>query len=130
MNYKNLTESWRKIGSNSSHHSDKSNYWEGWYRFVEPAGTKLANKDIGYKACGDSASGWLDGPDPTDVGKTIQERVCFSGYSTYMSVGDVLRPCVNVAWIHVTLCKNSNDEKFLVYQLKEPPKYSLVYCAE
>ena len=132
FNYKNLTESWRKIrkiDSSGSHHSDKWGYWDGWYRFVEPAGTKLANKDIGYEACDrNSASGWLDGPDPTEVGKTIQERICFSGYSKYMT--DVLRPCAHVEWIHVTLCKDSNDENFLVYQLKGPPEYASVYCAE
>ena len=129
FNYRNLTDSWRKIGYGGSHHSDKYYYWNGWYRFVEPAGTKLANKDIGYEACASrSASGWLDGPDPTEVGKTIQERVCFSGYGKYMT--NTLRSCAHVAWIHVTLCEDSKDEKFLVYQLKEPPEYSLAYCAE
>ena len=126
FDYQNLTDSWRKIGTPGALRSESYGIGYNWHRFVEPAGTKLSNKDIGFEACGTKRSGWLDGPDPTVVGENKQERVCFSGYPNSSNQ----YYCRNYAWIWVTLCKDNSNEKFFVYKLKKPEQSNAAYCAE
>ena len=124
FNYKTVTESWRKLGAGYSGQSDSyNNNFNGndWFRFVEPAGVKLSNVDIGQNACGTHRSGWLRGSDPTIVGQTLDRTVCFS-HGPY--------PCQTDVNIKVSLCSDNNNEKFLIYQLRKPSVSGSGYCAK
>ena len=90
-----------------------------WFRFIEPAGTKLSNIDIGRYACSTSASGWMDGSDPTNVGEILDRKVCFSWYGS----------CTWSTDIKVSLCQD-NDEQYYIYQLNPTPTCNLAYCAK
>ena len=63
----------------------KSPQWHGndWYRFLPPAGTRIAEEAPGYKYCGTRYSGWMQGSHPTSLGETVTRIVCFqSGSNT------------------------------------------------
>ena len=66
---------------------DPSGDWKGkaWYRFVEPAGTGLADSLVPWKHCGGHAVGWLNGtlPADLDLGEIITRQVCFRWSSVY-----------------------------------------------
>ena len=93
-----------------------------WVRFVEPAGVKLSNTDIGTRACGTYGSGWMRGSDPTIVGQTLDRTACFSYDGNPCHGGGVN--------IKVSLCSDNNNEQFFIYQLKKPPYCNLGYCAK
>ena len=125
--YRTLNDSWRKKGARGSLYCDNNkNEMDGtnWFRFLEPAGTKLISNDLGSGGyyCDTHISAWLDGADPTIVGQTVDRRVCFSwnGNSSMYSKN-----------IKVSLCKDNNNGQFLIYQLKKcPAGCSWAYCAE
>ena len=90
-----------------------------WFRFIEPAGTKLSNIDIGDSACSTAASGWMDGSDPTVIGEILNQRVCFSWNGA----------CLWSSNVKASLCED-NDGQFYIYQLKKSEVCNLAYCAE
>ena len=98
-----------------------------WFRFLEPAGTKLSNTPLDdwplNRTCGTCTYGRLDGSDPTIVGQIVDRKVCFDKYAD----------CWESVNIKVSLCKDNNNEEFLVYQLKTYPRNCCcdwAYCAE
>ncbi len=50
---------------------------EGWYRFQDPAGVKLANKPPGRYHCGTNASGWSNSTLPDKPGDSVAIKICF-----------------------------------------------------
>ena len=124
FNYITISDSWRKIGSGGRNCDYYNNNFNGntWVRFVEPAGVKLSNVDIGERACGTHASGYMRGSDPTIVGQILDRTACFS-YNGNPCLGGSVN-------IKVSLCSDNNNEKFLVYQLKKPPCNCCAYCVK
>ena len=61
-----------------------SSKWQGeaWYRFVPPAGTRIAGElDTGYKYCGTRVTGWMRGSHPSIPGETVTRTMCFHEHS-------------------------------------------------
>ena len=50
---------------------------DGYYRFVEPAGTMMSEVSPGSYHCGASAPGWLNGKHPTELGLEVEMEACF-----------------------------------------------------
>ena len=59
--------------------SFSSAQWKGagYYRFMEPAGTILAEQAPGANHCGTNVTGWLNGNHPNDNGIEVDMSVCF-----------------------------------------------------
>ena len=136
--YHNISDSWRKVGSAQGELCDSGNgiasikgteaskLMDGnnWFRFIEPAGTKLSTIDIGPSACTTSMSGWMDGPEPTSFGQSINNRVCFSWWK------DGKRDkCKYEIDTKVALCRENGNDPFYIYQLKNLPWCRSLYCA-
>ena len=96
---------------------EKSHRWvgEGWYRFQEPAGTRMPETPPGHQNCGTVATGWLDGTHPTSLGDSIESKFCFNYDKTN---------CKEFTRGKVTNCGN-----FFVYFLPEPRICKMRYCA-
>ena len=68
---------------------DKTGYsytnpqWHGddWYRFLSPAGTRIAEEAPGKYYCGTRYTGWMQGSHPTSLGETVTRTVCFQLFS-------------------------------------------------
>lgn len=129
--YQNITDNWRKYGKIShgiSHnHCDKGNSnFDGnkWFRFVEPAGTKLLTTHPEYSyptLCGTKAIGWMQGNHPTRVGQIVDRKICFRFTGPYCEW--------SIDSIKVTACMGHNSQLFYLYQLKKPSRCSFAYCA-
>ena len=54
--------------------------WKGtsWYRFDSPGGTKIPEHSLEYIHCNTYAPGWLNGTHPTNLGETVERKVCFN----------------------------------------------------
>ena len=54
--------------------------WKGtsWYRFDSPGGTKIPEHSLEYLHCNTYAPGWLNGTHPTNLGETVERKVCFN----------------------------------------------------
>ena len=90
--------------------------WKGdnWYRFVEPAGTSIANSIVPVNHCGTDAPGWLNGTHPVTLGETVTRQVCFHWSND---------PCKWNADVQIKRC-----DGFFVYQLPDTPTCDLKYC--
>ena len=127
IQYQNLTDSWRKIkgssdGSSSASHCDRDYSkinGNTWYRFVEPAGTKLSTSAPSKYSCGTDAVGWMDGAHPTRVGQIVSRKMCFSWDSqcSWASLNT-----------NVATCRGYDGQLFYLYQLKKPSNSCLAYC--
>jgi len=97
----------------------KSPQWHGddWYRFLSPAGTRIAEQAPGVYYCGSSASGWMQGSHPTSLGETVTRTVCFQGSSSY--------PCWQSTEIKVRNCG-----QYFLYRLVNTPTCNLGYCSK
>ena len=130
--YHNISDSWRKVGSapgrlcDSGPATEASKLMDGnnWFRFVEPAGTKLSTIDIGPSACKTQMSLWMDGPDPTSFGQSIKNRVCFSWWNN----GNRDK-CKYEIDTKVALCRENGNDPFYIYQLKNLRWCHSLYCA-
>ena len=91
--------------------------YPGWYRMVNPAGTKIPEVAPPLGQCGTNAPGWLNGAHPDGLGQTVSREVCFNSIS-----GD---KCGLKTTIKVTNCGG-----FYVYELPRTPGCLLRYCAE
>ena len=80
--------------------------WQGsgWYRIMEPAGTKLAQQVVPMHHCNTDATGWMMGNHPSQLGQVVTRHVCFNHDS---------RCQWNIA------IKMVNCGHFYVYYLKE-----------
>ena len=63
------------------------------YRFLPPAGTKIAEEAPGYQYCGTSASGYMQGSHPTIPGLTFERTACFLDCSISNSKEMKVRNC-------------------------------------
>ena len=102
---------------NTGSSGKKSPQWHGddWYRFLSPAGTRIASSPPGQDYCGTSASGWMQGSHPTSLGETVTRTVCFQyGYDT-------------CNWS--TEIKVRNCGQFFLYHLVDTPACHAGYCA-
>ena len=99
---------------------DTSLDWQGagWYRMVEPAGTRLPEEPPISHHCNTGTPGWLNGSHPNTIGETIDSRVCF-GEPSYP-----LYPCPMETQITIKHC---ND--YFLYHLEETPICDLRYCS-
>ena len=129
--YKILNETERNHQFNTPHGSwwcdqtgwsgNKSPQWHGdnWYRFLSPAGTRIAEEAPGWKYCGTAGSGWMEGSHPTSHGETVTRTVCFHyGVDT----------CRFKHQIKVRNCR-----QFFLYRLVDVHafyNYGLGYCAK
>ena len=89
----------------------------GWYKFANPAGTKIPTSPPPKNRCGTHATGWMAEPHPKAVGQTKKVKFCFNYWSnscSYESFGEV------------TKC----GEEDFVYKLPNTPYCHQRYCAE
>ena len=95
----------------------KSPQWHGtdWYRFVSPAGTRIAEEAPGIQYCGTYHSGWMQGSHPTSLGETVTRTMCFQLGSTCQ---------------YSTVIKVRNCGQFFLYRLVDTPLCYLGYCAK
>ena len=104
---------------------DKENHrfispsWKGpgWYKFVDPAGTKIATSPPKWKHCGTSATGWMDDSHPTEVGQTKTVRFCFNFFDS-----------VTCKWNSTGEVTKCGEGEF-VYKLPTVPICHSRYCA-
>ena len=101
--------------------------WKGgdtWYRFVEPAGTQLADSIVPHSHCGTSATGWLNGTHPTNLGENVIRNVCFS-YVDSPSLE------INYCWKNIDV-EIRKCEGFFLYKFKEVPgsQCNSKYCGQ
>ncbi|XP_013420102.1 oncoprotein-induced transcript 3 protein [Lingula anatina] len=84
-NYTVLADHWRNIYTQTEfsppHCDGSSNPYNTawavqWYRFMPPAGTKLADKCAPYKGCGTGVTLYLNGTVPAVKGTEARVRVC------------------------------------------------------
>ena len=92
--------------------------WHGddWYRFLSPAGTRIAEEAPGYKYCGTAVTGWMQGSHPTSLGETVTRTVCFQG------------PSGTCSWS--TEIKVRNCGQYFLYRLVNTPNCHAGYCAK
>ena len=50
---------------------------EGWYRVIEPAGTKLADTLLNDNHCGTVGARYVQGSHPTNFGETVFTKACY-----------------------------------------------------
>ena len=116
----------------SEANSDRGNILmdgNNWFRFVEPAGTKLPDLDPpkksfkGEQICDTYAAAWIDGPHPNTTDTIVERKVCFSWFRQ-KCMGDSLS-------IHVGKCNSNDGNDYYIYQLKQPSPNSgdSAYCA-
>ena len=114
--YKNLTDANRKISYETP--DDlllcDNQLPEGWYRFVEAAGTKMPTTRVPAFRCGTNWSGWLDGAHPTTEDSEVSRKVCFSGRRI---------SCQYIITISVKNCGS-----YFIYELFHPPGCASRYC--
>lgn len=133
LNYKNITESWRRIGYIRSfqRNCDEDNLsMDGvnWHRFVEPAGTQLPTEPLqdslnSTSVCGTHGTAWMDGGYPTLADGIVTRKICFA-YRGKQCFGSTLTYYAGVA-----ACYDEHHNFFYVYQLKRPDGCSHAYCA-
>jgi len=95
-------------------HDRPSPDWQGkgYYRFIIPAGTKMAESNPGNGHCGATFPGYLADSHPTEVGVEKEMKANFSDFGDEYSTT-----------IFVTLCSD-----FYVYYLDTPSACDLRYC--
>ena len=103
---------------------------DNWFRFVEPAGSKLPEMSPpkkpfkeGIKICGTYAVAWIDGSHPNELNTIVQRTICFSWFKN-KCMGTNLD-------VHIGKCSENNGNAFYIYQLKRPNPDSghSAYCA-
>ena len=89
--------------------------FEGWYRFVGAAGTRMPTMRVPAYRCGTNWLGWLDGAHPIVEDGEVSGTVCFSNRPT---------GCKYSIEISVKNCGS-----FYIYKLAQPPGFSSRYCS-
>ena len=99
-------------------HSYTNSQWHGddWYRFLSPAGTRIAEEAPGIHYCGTAITGWMQGSHPTSLGETVTRTVCFQSGSN---------PCHWSSEIKVRNCG-----QFFLYRLVDTSYCDAGYCAK
>ena len=54
--------------------------WQGpgWYKFANPAGTKMATEPPPVNTCGTHVTGWMTTEPPSEIGQTKSVKFCFN----------------------------------------------------
>lgn len=126
--YTVLDDSWRKImydGSNQTKLKCDRDVPAGWYRFMEPAGTKLPlvpPKSHGWylETCGTAASAWVQNGTYPMVGDDVADiGICFA--FTEVCQWSIVAKTV--------ACSGGDGASFYLYYLQSAPKCWLAYCA-
>ena len=114
--YSNLSEADRKISYATLVGEELCDNLlsEGWYRFVEAAGTKMPTTRVPAYRCGTNWSGWLDGAHPTAEDGKVSRKVCFSDRRT---------GCQYITTISVKNCGS-----YFIYELFHSPGCASRYC--
>jgi hypothetical protein len=128
-NYKILSDAKRSTSYSIKTSSEKkcdvlnqtysSPSWEGpgWYKFANPAGTKMATTAPPFNRCGAYRTGYMVDEHPTEVGQTKQVKFCFSWGGK--------NSCGKSTLGEVTKCGEGN----FVYKLPNAPICTARYCA-
>ena len=106
-------------------HSQTSEDWRGngWYRFMEPAGTEIPENVVATQHCNTFRAGWLNGDHPEIPGQEVNREVCFNEGSESSSEE---KRCSLRKDIKILHCGS-----FYVYYLqKVSTGYLARYCAE
>ena len=134
--YKNLTDSWRKITgkgpSDDKYWCDKRNGFrnEGWYRFAGKAGTHLSTDPPAFlhgetnyrECCGTNYVGWMKGEHPTINDGLVEREFCFqttSGECQWTIMSKVRTCPVNTEY-KTFRGRIWGTDTFYVYLLKIP----------
>ena len=88
----------------------------GWYRMMNPAGSKIPEKPPPVYHCGTAWPGWMNGVHPSQHGETQEREICFNFY---------FNTCHEKTTITVINCKD-----YFVYNLPKVPGCPMRYCAE
>ena len=101
--------------------------WKGpnWYRFEEPAGTKIPETLVPWQSCGTYVGGYISkGTHPKTLGEVINAEVCFSK-AGYNGSSKTVENCNSKTSIKILNCGS--------YFLYELPNFhnggSGAYCA-
>ena len=117
-NYQNLSDANRKSSYVTPMHGpslcDKP-LFEGWYRFVGAAGTKMPTTSVSAHRCGTYRSGWLNGAHPTVEDGEVRRTVCFDP-----------KP-IRCRYLTYILVKNCGS--YFIYKLQKPSSCPLRYCS-
>ena len=117
-NYHTLSDADRRSSYVTPYHGPAfcdNQPFEGWYRFVGDAGTKMPTTRVPAFRCGTTWSGWLDDAHPTVEDGEAYKKVCFSDRST---------GCEHSVQISVKNCGS-----LFIYKLIKPPKCDSRYCS-
>lgn len=126
-----LTESWRKVkytpgGASSCNRRCDGSLQAGWYRFLEPAGTKLpiappASYGNRCDVCQTSISAWVEEGRHPDVEEgVINVKFCFAWDG---------RPCYHANYGKVVACEESDGYLYYLYYLPRYSHCNNAYCA-
>ena len=87
----------------------------GWYRFQEPAGTKMVTTCPPDNRCDANFPVWLSGDHPTVAEGTVQRKVCIlrDGNCCYKSVNIQVKNC----------------SSYYIYKLLDPGSCNTRYCS-
>ena len=99
-----------------------SSDWQGsgYYRFLEPAGTRIPESPPFEERCGTNFPGWINGKHPEGVGQIVDLLVCFS--DSQHSPGNY---CGYKTYITATNCG-----EYFVYSLSNTESCMFRYCGE
>ena len=89
----------------------------GWYKIVQPAGTKLSEVPVDHGYCGTAFPGWLNGTHPTNQGDIVNTRVCY--FNTNED------NCFRHNQIQIIHCGD-----YFLYYLENAPSCNLRYCTQ
>ena len=96
----------------------KSPQWHGddWYKFLPPAGTRIAEEAPGVGYCGTYRSGWMQGSHPTMLLETVTRTVCFQSSRNICQWSSEI--------------KVRNCGQYFLYRLVDTSRCNLGYCAK
>ena len=102
--------------------SNTNSQWHGefWYRFLSPAGTRIAEEAPGIEYCGTYYTGWMQGSHPTSLGETVTRTVCFQDrFQSYYNY---------CGWSSEIKVRNCGQ--YFLYRLVDTPGCTQGYCAK
>jgi len=89
---------------------------DGWYKFANAAGTKIATSPPPRNHCGTNGTGWMTAAHPSKIGETKKVKFCFNWDDN---------SCKWTTYGAVTKCGKED----YVYRLPNAPFCALRYCA-
>ena len=74
----NISENYRCDQQGNDMISSKDWQGSGWYRIMEPAGTRIAQQVVTNHHCNTDATGWMMGNHPSQLGQVVTRHVCIN----------------------------------------------------